>query len=189
MHLVAEHIGSILSAGTSFNAGDTVATAYPGPDWTEWGWAKALTPGGQWAECGCTEQDNVTGVARSRLPAKPGRDRADPGPGPCMRAGRADTRGPMGRGVLARRVVVTVVAGTLIIAAELAATLSPAAVALQPSAPKAIVRPTSVGPEPGEPVLTARHRAFRGWHDQQRSRLRARLRTVEQSRSANDSGP
>jgi len=34
---VAEHIGSILSLGTSFNAGDTLATAYSGPDWTEWG--------------------------------------------------------------------------------------------------------------------------------------------------------
>jgi hypothetical protein len=28
---VAEHIGSILTPGTQFNAGDTLATAYPGP--------------------------------------------------------------------------------------------------------------------------------------------------------------
>jgi hypothetical protein len=57
---VAEHIASILSPGTSFNAGDTLATAYPGPDWTEWGWARELdTPSVTWAECGCTEQDNV----------------------------------------------------------------------------------------------------------------------------------
>ncbi len=39
---VAEHISSILKPGTSFSAGDTIATAYPGPYWTEWGWAKAL---------------------------------------------------------------------------------------------------------------------------------------------------
>ena len=60
----------------------------------------------------------------------------------------------MRRGVLVRRVVVTVVAGVLIITAELSATLSPAAVH-PPSRqrPKAIVRPTSGGPEPGEPVL------------------------------------
>jgi hypothetical protein len=40
---VAEHIGSILPAGTSFNAGDTLATAYPGPYWTEWGGPRAST--------------------------------------------------------------------------------------------------------------------------------------------------
>jgi hypothetical protein len=63
---VAEHIGSILPAGTSFNAGDSLATAYPGPDWTEWGWAKGLdTPAVTWAECGCTEQDNVNPGGRS----------------------------------------------------------------------------------------------------------------------------
>jgi hypothetical protein len=49
---------------------------------------------------------------------------------------------------------VTVVAGALIVAAELAATLSPAAVH-PPSRqrPTAIVRPASGAPEPGEPVL------------------------------------
>jgi hypothetical protein len=60
----------------------------------------------------------------------------------------------MRRGVLVRRVVVTVMAGALIIAAEVAATLSPA-VGHPPSRqrPRPIVRPTSGGSEPGEPVL------------------------------------
>jgi hypothetical protein len=91
---VAEHIGSILPPGTSFNAGDTLATAYPGPDWTEWGWARALdTPAVTWAECGCTEQDNVDAGGRAFarfLRSLGAMTEQDPGPGRCMRAGRAD---------------------------------------------------------------------------------------------------
>jgi hypothetical protein len=53
---VAEHIGSFLPPGTRFNAGDTLASAYPGPYWTEWGWARRLdTPAVTWAECSCTD--------------------------------------------------------------------------------------------------------------------------------------
>jgi hypothetical protein len=88
---VAEHIGSILAAGTSFSAGDTLATAYPGPDWTEWGWAKALdTPAVTWKECGCTEQDNVNpgGRAFARFMRSLGaRTGQDPGPGPMYAGG------------------------------------------------------------------------------------------------------
>jgi hypothetical protein len=88
---VAEHIGSILPPGTSFNAGDTLATAYPGPDWTEWGWAKALdTPSVTWAECGCTEEDNVNpgGRAFARFLRSLGAStEQDPGPGPMYAGG------------------------------------------------------------------------------------------------------
>jgi hypothetical protein len=88
---VAEHIGSILPPRTTFNAGDTLATAYPGPDWTEWGWAKALdTPAVTWAECGCTEQDNVDpgGRAFARFLRSLGaRTEQDPGPGPMYAGG------------------------------------------------------------------------------------------------------
>ena len=88
---VAEHIGSILPPGTSFNAGDTLAMAYPGPDWTEWGWAKALdTPAVTWAECGCTEQDNVNpgGRAFARFLRSLGATtEQDPGPGPMYAGG------------------------------------------------------------------------------------------------------
>ena len=88
---VAEHIGSILPVGTSFDAGATLATAYPGPDWTEWGWAKALdTPTVTWAECGCTEQDNVNpgGRAFARFLRSLGATtEQDPGPGPMYAGG------------------------------------------------------------------------------------------------------
>ena len=88
---VAEHIGSILPPGTTFSAGDTLATAYPGPYWTEWGWAKALdTPAVTWAECGCTEQDNVNpgGRAFARFLRSLGaRTEQDPGPGPMYAGG------------------------------------------------------------------------------------------------------
>jgi hypothetical protein len=88
---VAEHIGSILPPGTSFNAGDTLATAYPGPDWTEWGWAKALdTPSVTWAECGCTEQDNINAGGRAFarfLRSLGATTEQDPGPGPMYAGG------------------------------------------------------------------------------------------------------
>jgi hypothetical protein len=88
---VAEHISSILPARTTFNAGDTLATAYPGPYWTEWGWAKALdTPAVTWTECGCTEQDNVNpgGRAFARFLRSLGaKTEQDPGPGPMYAGG------------------------------------------------------------------------------------------------------
>ena len=88
---VAEHIASILPPGTTFSAGDTLATAYPGPYWTEWGWAKALdTPAVTWAECGCTEQDNVNpgGRAFARFLRSLGaRTEQDPGSGPMYAGG------------------------------------------------------------------------------------------------------
>jgi hypothetical protein len=88
---VAEHIGSILAPGTSFNAGDTLATAYPGPSWTEWGWARSLdTPAVTWAECGCTEMDNVNpgGRAFARFLRSLGaKTQQDPGPGPMYAGG------------------------------------------------------------------------------------------------------
>jgi hypothetical protein len=88
---VAEHVGRILPAGTSFNAGDTIATAYPGPYWTEWGWAKGPdTPAVTWAQCGCTEQDNVNpgGRAFARFLRSLGaRTEQDPGPGPMYAGG------------------------------------------------------------------------------------------------------
>jgi hypothetical protein len=88
---VAEHIGSILSPGTSFNAGDTLATAYPGPYWTEWGWAKGLdTPAVTWVKCGCTEMDNVNpgGRAFARFLRSLGaKTQQDPGPGPMYAGG------------------------------------------------------------------------------------------------------
>jgi hypothetical protein len=88
---VAEHIGSILPPGTSFNAGDTLATAYPGPDWTEWGWAKALdTPSVTWAECGCIEQDNVNAGGRAFarfLRILGATTEQNPGPGPMYAGG------------------------------------------------------------------------------------------------------
>jgi hypothetical protein len=88
---VAEHIGSILSPGTQFNAGDTLATAYPGPYWTEWGRAKGLdTPSVTWTECGCTEQDNVDpgGRAFARFLRSLGaQTEQDPGPGPMYAGG------------------------------------------------------------------------------------------------------
>jgi hypothetical protein len=88
---VAEHIGSILVPGTSFNAGDTLATAYPGPSWTEWGWAKSLnTPAVTWTECGCTEMDNVNpgGRAFARFLRSLGaKTEQDPGPGPMYAGG------------------------------------------------------------------------------------------------------
>jgi hypothetical protein len=88
---VAEHIGSILAPGTRFGPGDTLATAYPGPYWTEWGWAKALdTPAVTWKECGCTEQDNVNpgGRAFARFTRSLGaRTGQDPGPGPMYAGG------------------------------------------------------------------------------------------------------
>jgi hypothetical protein len=88
---VAEHLGSILVPGTNFTAGDTLATAYPGPDWTEWGWAKGLdTPAVTWAECGCTEMDNVDpgGRAFARFLRSLGaKTQQDPGPGPMYAGG------------------------------------------------------------------------------------------------------
>ena len=88
---VAEHIGSILPSGTSFNAGDTLATAYPGPDWTEWGWAKALdTPAVTWQECACTEEDNVNPAGRAFarfLRSLGAKTEQDPGPGPMYAGG------------------------------------------------------------------------------------------------------
>jgi hypothetical protein len=88
---IAEHIGSILAPGTRFNAGDTLATAYPGPYWTEWGWAKGLdTPAVTWAQCGCTEQDNVNpgGRAFARFLRSLGAStEQDPGPGPMYAGG------------------------------------------------------------------------------------------------------
>jgi hypothetical protein len=88
---VAEHVGSILTPGTSFNAGDTLATAYPGPYWTEWGWAKGLdTPAVTWVECGCTEMDNVNpgGRAFARFLRNLGaKTQQDPGPGPMYAGG------------------------------------------------------------------------------------------------------
>ncbi len=88
---VAEHIGSILRPGTSFNAGDTIATAYPGPYWTEWGWAKSLdTPAVTWAECRCWEQDNVNpgGRAFARFLRSLGaKTLQNPGPGPMYAGG------------------------------------------------------------------------------------------------------
>lgn len=88
---VAEHIGSILPPGTRFAAGDTLATAYPGPDWTEWGWAQALeTPSVTWAQCGCTEEDNVNpgGRAFARFLRSLGaQTEQDPGPGPMYAGG------------------------------------------------------------------------------------------------------
>ena len=87
---VAEHIGSILAPGTSFNAGDTLATAYPGPYWTEWGRAKALdTPAVTWVEWMHRDgqrqpgRPGVRAVLRS-LGAKP---QQDPGPGPMYAGG------------------------------------------------------------------------------------------------------
>jgi hypothetical protein len=88
---VAEHIGSILAAGTRFDTGDTLATAYPGPYWTEWGWAKGLdTPAVTWAECGCIEQDNVNAGGRAFarfLRSLGARTEQDPGPGPMYAGG------------------------------------------------------------------------------------------------------
>jgi hypothetical protein len=88
---VAEHIGSILPPGTSFNAGDTLATAYPGPDWTEWGWAKALdTPSVTWAKFRCTEQDNVNPGGRAFvrfLRSLGATTEQNPGPGPMYAGG------------------------------------------------------------------------------------------------------
>jgi hypothetical protein len=88
---VAEHIGSILKPGTSFSAGDTIATAYPGPYWTEWGWAKGLdTPSVPWSQCGCTEQDNVDpgGRAFARFLRSLGaKTLQNPGPGPMYAGG------------------------------------------------------------------------------------------------------
>ncbi len=88
---VAEHISSILTPGTQFTAGDTLATAYPGPYWTEWGWAKGLdTPAVTWAECGCTELDNVNpgGRAFARFLRSLGaKTQQDPGPGPMYAGG------------------------------------------------------------------------------------------------------
>jgi hypothetical protein len=88
---VAEHISSILAPGTSFNAGDTLATAHPGPPWTEWGWAKGPdTPAVTWAECRCTEQDNVNlgGRAFARFLRSLGaKAEQNPGPGPMYAGG------------------------------------------------------------------------------------------------------
>ena len=88
---VAEHIGSILKPGTRFAAGDTIATAYPGPYWTEWGWAKALdTPSVPWSQCGCTEEDNVDpgGRAFARFLRSLGaKTLQNPGPGPMYAGG------------------------------------------------------------------------------------------------------
>jgi hypothetical protein len=88
---VAEHIGSILTPGTSFAAGDTIATAYPGPYWTEWGWAKGLdTPSVPWSQCVCTEQDNVDpgGRAFARFLRSLGaKTLQNPGPGPMYAGG------------------------------------------------------------------------------------------------------
>ncbi len=88
---VAEHIGSILKPGTSFSAGDTVATAYPGPSWTEWGWAQSLdTPAVTWAECRCWEQDNVNAGGRAFarfLRSLGAKTLQNPGPGPMYAGG------------------------------------------------------------------------------------------------------
>ena len=88
---VAEHIGSILKPGTSFNAGDTIATAYPGPYWTEWGWAQGLdTPSVPWSQCGCAEQDNVDAGGRAFarfLRSLGAKTLQNPGPGPMYAGG------------------------------------------------------------------------------------------------------
>jgi hypothetical protein len=89
---VAEHIGSILKPGTRFSAGDTIATAYPGPYWTEWEGPKRSTPRQcPWSQCGCTEQDNVDpgGRALARFLRSLGaKTLQNPGPGP-MYAGES----------------------------------------------------------------------------------------------------
>jgi hypothetical protein len=164
---VAEHIGSILPPGTRFNAGDPLATAYPGPYWTEWGWAKGLdAPAVTWAECGCTEQDNVNPGGRAfarflrSLGAKTEQDRtrADVCGGVVLMRREISPSSPRRQrssgGLLARRLAVTVAAIALLAAAEIAATLS-ATAALGPGVTRrAPLRETvAPPPDPGEPHL------------------------------------
>ena len=88
---VAEHIGSILPPGTSFNAGDTLATAYPGPYWTEWGWAKGSTrhrsPGRSAAAPSWTTSTPGGRAFARFLRSLGARTEQDPGPGPMYAGG------------------------------------------------------------------------------------------------------
>jgi hypothetical protein len=167
---VAEHISSILAPGTQFNAGDTVAIAYPGPYWTEWGWAKGLdTPAVTWAQCGCTEMDNVNPGGRGvrALPAQPRReDRAGSRSRADVRGRvvlmRHRTRGLDRRGTYApraRRVALTVVAAGLVVTAEVLTTLSAATPRARHATHRmTVTAPTSPPRYRGEPVLP-RHSA------------------------------
>jgi hypothetical protein len=88
---VAEHIGSILPPGTSLNPA-TRSRRHTGPrPGRSGGWAKALdTPAVTWAECACTEQDNVNpgGRAFARFLRSLGATtEQDPGPGPLYARG------------------------------------------------------------------------------------------------------
>lgn len=70
------------------------------------------------------------------------------------RGGPRASGGQFNRGAVLRRVAVTVVAGALVVAAELAATLSPAPVARPRREHRtAIARPIPLAPAPGEPML------------------------------------
>ena len=135
---VAEHIGSILKPGTRFRAGDTIATAYPGPYWTEWGWAKGLTPpqcpGRSAAAPNRTTSTLEVAPSLASCAAWAQRPCRTPGPGRCMRAGRADAMPLLLLGdhrrltsFCARRLALTAVAAALVVVAEALATLSVAA--------------------------------------------------------------
>ena len=81
------------------------------------------------------------------------------------RPGRYD---PLNRGAVPRRIAVTVVAGVVVIAAEIAATLSPAPVRhLRRQRPIAGLRAMPSAPDPGEPELPPASNV-RQRHDQRR---------------------
>ena len=89
---VAEHIGSILAAGHDASAPATRSRpptpARTGPSGA--GRRHSTRPPVTWAECGCTEQDNVNpgGRAFARFLRSLGaRTEQDPGPGPMYAGG------------------------------------------------------------------------------------------------------
>ena len=80
---VAEHLTSLVPAGTRVSAGQRIATALPGSPWTEWGWG---TPSGDPRAAPCYREGMETNSGRQMarflqsLGAKPTVERQEPGP-------------------------------------------------------------------------------------------------------------
>jgi len=86
---VAEHMTGLARAGTRLRPGQTIATAWPGYPWTEWGYANCSGTGPVVPYDGASDGTEMAGgKAFARFMrelgawAAPDRNAEDPGPGP-----------------------------------------------------------------------------------------------------------
>ena len=86
---VAEHLSGLAPAGSTVRAGETIATAWPGYPWTDWGWATCSgdLPAVQYN--GAPDGTPMAGgLAFARFMRNLGAGSAqDPGPGPDVMKG------------------------------------------------------------------------------------------------------